>query len=636
MHKEFLMGNEAIALGAVAAGVNLVSGYPGTPSTEVLETVAKRRADAAYVEWSVNEKAAMEVAAGAAYAGARALVTMKQVGLNVASDPLMSLAYIGVKGGMVVLVADDPGPISSQTEQDTRHFAFFSKIPCFDPSSAQEAYEMIQEAFAYSEKYHTPVFFRPTTRVCHGYASVTVKDADEYTLHQPDGFTKDTGRWVIFPRLSYQNHIKIEERNLTLAEDFSSYKRNQIIRSDDLLDSSGSIAGFPDNKTGSLTAPRKGIAAGGISFTYVMEALKAAGSAPVLKIATPHPFPERLALEFLDGLDEVLCIEELDPVIERELIHLCGRHHLPVKIYGKLSRHVKNAGENTRDSVSENIRGFLAQKNESAEGAADLPNSPVQNGTPDLPVRPPILCAGCPHRASFYAVKTAMKGKKTIFCGDIGCYTLGNAMPLDMVDTCLCMGAGLGIAQGVGHIEPDTHCFAFMGDSTFFASAITGVVNAVYNQADMTLIILDNSTTAMTGHQPHPGTGRTMMGEIVTKIDIEAVLRGIGLTTVETVDPLDHEASVSCVRRVAEEPGVKAIIFKSPCIAVTKPSRSMHVRPEKCISCKKCIRELGCPALIASGKIVSIDASLCTGCSLCSQICPTGAIINGKEGDGNE
>ncbi len=617
MHKEFLMGNEAIALGAIAAGVNLVSGYPGTPSTEVLETVAKRRPEHTYVEWSVNEKAAMEVAAGAAYTGARSMVTMKQVGLNVASDPLMSLEYIGVKGGMVILVADDPGPVSSQTEQDTRHFAYFSKLPCFDPSSAQEAYEMVQEAFAYSEKYETPVFLRPTTRVCHGYASVTVKDIDEYTTHKADGFVKDSGRWVIFPRLSYQNHIKIEDRNVKIAEDFSSYEKNKIFHS--------------SQKKANAKTSRKGIATGGISFTYVMEALKTTGELPVLKISTPHPFPEKLALEFLNGVDEVLCLEELDPVIERELIFLCGKYHLSVNIYGKLSRHVKTAGENSRDSIIQDIQSFLVP----AADSAALQES-VQETTVKLPVRPPVLCAGCPHRASFYAVKTAMKGKKTVFCGDIGCYTLGNAMPLDMVDTCLCMGAGLGIAQGIGHIEPDTHCFAFVGDSTFFASAITGVINAVYNQANMTLVILDNSTTAMTGHQPHPGTGQTMMGDIVTKINIEALLKGIGLEAIETVDPLNYEASVDCVKRMSQKPGVKAIIFKSPCIAVTKPSKYMNVLSEKCISCKKCIRELGCPALTLKDGNVCIDSSLCTGCSLCSKLCPTGAIISGKEGDGNE
>lgn len=605
MHNEFLMGNAAIAMGAIASGVNLVAGYPGTPSTEVLETIAKHRPEHTYVEWSVNEKAALELAAGASYSGARTMVTMKQVGLNVASDPLMSLEYVGIKGGMIILVADDPGPISSQTEQDTRHFAAFSKLPCFDPSSAQEAYEMVQEAYEYSEKYGTPVFLRPTTRVCHGYASITVKDESEYQIHTPDGFIKDSKRWVIFPRLSYANHQKIEARNVTLAEDFSSYSRNQI------------LPAAPEHAD-----VRRGIATGGISFTYTMETMQTIGMYRTLKVATPHPFPEQLAVRFLEGLDEVLCIEELDPVIERELTYICGKYQLPVKILGKLTHHVANAGENTRDSVSACLYRFLE---------LPLPETETLPTPPELPVRPPVLCSGCPHRASFYAVKKAMQGKKTIFCGDIGCYTLGNAMPLDMVDTCLCMGAGLNIAQGVGRIEPDTTCFAFVGDSTFFASAITGVVNAVYNQANMVLIVLDNSTTAMTGHQPHPGTGHTMMGEIVAKVSIEAVLRGIGLTTVETINPLDLEASVDCVKRVAAEPGVKAIIFKSPCIAITKPDKPLHVETDTCINCKKCIRELGCPAIVIHDGQVQIDSSLCTGCTLCSQVCPVHAITGGDD-----
>lgn len=605
MHNEFLMGNAAIAMGAIASGVNLVAGYPGTPSTEVLETIAKHRPEHTYVEWSVNEKSALELAAGASYSGARTMVTMKQVGLNVASDPLMSLEYVGIKGGMIILVADDPGPISSQTEQDTRHFAAFSKLPCFDPSSAQEAYEMVQEAYAYSEKYGTPVFLRPTTRVCHGYASITVKDESEYQIHTPDGFIKDSKRWVIFPRLSYANHQKIEARNVTLAEDFSSYSRNQI------------LPATPEHAD-----VRRGIATGGISFTYTMETMQTIGMYRTLKVATPHPFPEQLAVRFLEGLDEVLCIEELDPVIERELTYICGKYQLPVKILGKLTHHVANAGENTRDSVSACLYRFLE---------LPLPETETLPTPPELPVRPPVLCSGCPHRASFYAVKKAMQGKKTIFCGDIGCYTLGNAMPLDMVDTCLCMGAGLNIAQGVGRIEPDTTCFAFVGDSTFFASAITGVVNAVYNQANMVLIVLDNSTTAMTGHQPHPGTGHTMMGEIVAKVSIEAVLRGIGLTTVETINPLDLEASVDCVKRVAAEPGVKAIIFKSPCIAITKPDKPLHVETDTCINCKKCIRELGCPAIVIHDGQVQIDSSLCTGCTLCSQVCPVHAITGGDD-----
>lgn len=603
MHQEFLMGNQAIALGALAAGVRLVAGYPGTPSTEVLETVAKNRQENTYVEWSVNEKSAMEVGAGAAYTGARTMVTMKQVGLNVAADPLMSLEYIGVKGGMVILVADDPGPISSQTEQDTRHFARFSKLPCFDPSTVQEAYDMVQEAFEYSEKYGTPVFFRSTTRVSHGYASIQVKDVEEYKNVEPEGFVKDTKRWVIFPKLSYQAHINIEARNEELAKVFSQYKRNLLIPAED-----------------DCKELKKGIATGGFNYTYVTEAMANLGQLRELKVSTPHPFPEQLAVEFLTGLEEVLCIEELDPIIERELIYIAGKYHLPVKILGKLSHHVKNSGENTRDSVLADIAAFMGrQLPEQGENGQAVP-------APELPVRPPVLCAGCPHRASFYAVKKAMQGRKTIFCGDIGCYTMGNAMPLDMVDTCLCMGAGLGIAQGVGHIEPDTSCFAFVGDSTFFAAAIPGVVNAVYNQAEMTLVVLDNSTTAMTGHQPHPGTGHTMMGEVVAKVNIEAVLQGIGVTAVETVNPLDLDKSIEVVRKMAGLPGVKAIIFKYPCIAITKPEGKMAVDIDKCVGCRKCIREIGCPGLIIKDGQVTIDESLCTGCGLCSQICPFEAI----------
>lgn len=603
MHQEFLMGNQAIALGALAAGVRLVAGYPGTPSTEVLETVAKNRQENTYVEWSVNEKSAMEVGAGAAYTGARTMVTMKQVGLNVAADPLMSLEYIGVKGGMVILVADDPGPISSQTEQDTRHFARFSKLPCFDPSTVQEAYDMVQEAFEYSEKYGTPVFFRSTTRVSHGYASIQVKEVEEYKNVEPEGFVKDTKRWVIFPKLSYQAHINIEARNEELAKVFSQYKRNLLLPAGD-----------------DCKELKKGIATGGFNYTYVTEAMADLGQLRELKVSTPHPFPEQLAVEFLTGLEEVLCIEELDPVIERELIYIAGKYHLPVKILGKLSHHVKNSGENTRDSVLADIAAFMGrQLPEQGENGQAVP-------APELPVRPPVLCAGCPHRASFYAVKKAMQGRKTIFCGDIGCYTMGNAMPLDMVDTCLCMGAGLGIAQGVGHIEPDTSCFAFVGDSTFFAAAIPGVVNAVYNQAEMTLVVLDNSTTAMTGHQPHPGTGHTMMGEVVAKVNIEAVLQGIGVTAVETVNPLDLDKSIEVVRKMAGMPGVKAIIFKYPCIAITKPEGKMAVDIDKCVGCRKCIREIGCPGLIIRDGQVTIDESLCTGCGLCSQICPFEAI----------
>ena len=610
--KRFLMGNEAIAMGAMAAGVNVVAGYPGTPSTEVLETVAKNNKGNIYVEWSVNEKAALELAAGAAYTGARTMVTMKQVGLNVATDPLMSLAYIGVKGGMVIMVADDPGPISSQTEQDTRTFAQFSKLPCFDPSSVAEAYEMIQDAFVYSEQYHTPVIFRPTTRVCHAYASCEIKTEEEYLINEPEGFLKDSKKWVIFPKLSYMAHGNIEKRNVELGEVFSDYKNNKILFT-------------RENNTS-----RRGIATHGISYSYVMDGLKNRDAdVSVLKISTPFPFPEKLALQYLQNVDEVLCVEELDPVLERALTYVCGKYHLDVKIYGKMTGHIATAGENTCDSVKNAVFAFLGKE---VETFAD-----EKDETPQLPVRPPVLCAGCPHRASFFAVKEAMKGQKSLFCGDIGCYTLGNAMPLDMVDTCLCMGAGVNMAQGIFRVEPDTKCFAFVGDSTFFASAITGVVNAVYNQADMTLVVLDNSTTAMTGHQPHPGTGVRMMEfangnipamheDVANKISIEKVLNGIGVEVVETVNPLDLEQAIACVKRVSAKKGVKAIIFRSPCIAVTKKKKAAQIIPEKCIQCKKCIRSLGCPALVYDQGKVVIDTAQCVGCMLCEKVCPMDAI----------
>ncbi len=585
------MGNEAIGLGAIHAGVNLVAGYPGTPSTEILETVAKNNDGSIHVEWSVNEKAALEVAAGGAYAGARVLVTMKQVGLNVASDPLMSLAYVGVKGAMVIVSADDPGPISSQTEQDTRHFAHFCKLPVFDPSSPEEAYEMIKDAFDYSEKYQTPVLFRPTTRICHGCGDILVDE--KYEKHIPEGFVKDTMRWVIFPRTSFLNHQKIEKRNPQIGDEFSSYRFNTI--------------------TGS---GKKGICTHGASYGYVMENLEGSnGEAKVFKVATPFPFPEKQALDFLRGLDEVMCFEELDPVLERELIYICGKYGLNVKIHGKIDGCVQSAGENSAESVAKVLESFLGIK--PTESAFPKP--------PELPVRPPVLCAGCPHRASFYAVKQAVKGRKAVFSGDIGCYTLGNAMPLDMVDTCLCMGADVTIAQGLHIIQPDTLNFSFIGDSTFFASGITGVVNAVYNQNDIILIVLDNSTTAMTGHQPHPGTGVTMMGEVAQKVSIEAILKAIGLTSVETVDPLDLSAAVGAVQRAAEKSGVRAVIFKSPCIAVTKSEKKYEIT-DKCVGCKKCISQLGCPAIVIDEGRVTVEKSLCFGCSLCAQVCPVGAI----------
>ena len=592
--KQYVMGNGAIALGALAAGVNLVAGYPGTPSSEIIETISHYPHEGLHLEWSVNEKAALEVAAAAAYSGARAMVTMKQMGLNVASDPLMSVAYIGVKGGLVIVSADDPGPISSQTEQDTRRYADFCRIPVFDPSSPEEAYEMIQEAFAYSEKYSTPVLFRPTTRVCHAYASVETPDS--FAPKAYEGFERDPGRWVIFPRLSYINHGKMEARNVEVGRDFSSFRFNTV----------------------EGEASEKAVVTSGVSYTYVKECLKGHEGVRLIRIATAFPFPEDFILKALDGVKEVLCIEELSPFIEEQILKAAGKHHLALRVSGKLDGSVPHNGENSVELCTGILNTFLGVR--TGYEQRDLSDAPA------LPVRPPVLCAGCPHRASFYAVKKAMKGRKAVFCGDIGCYTLGNAMPLDMVDTCLCMGAGITMAQGLSHMNRDTVSFAFVGDSTFFASGMTGVVNAVYNEADMILCVLDNSTTAMTGHQPHPGTGRNMMGNVVEKVNIEKVLEGIGVKKIVTVDPLALEDSIRAVQECAEETGVRAIIFKSPCVAITKPEKKCAIDTAKCVNCKKCIREIGCPALITVDGRVAIDRNLCAGCGLCSHICPTGAI----------
>ena len=643
MSKSFLMGNEAIGLGAVRAGVQVVSGYPGTPSTEVLETVAKHNPGDIYVEWSVNEKAAMEVAAAAAYTGARTMVTMKQVGLNVASDPLMSLAYVGVKGGMVVMVADDPGPISSQTEQDTRHFGQFSKLPVFDPSSPEEAYEMIGDAFDYSEKYHTPVLFRPTTRICHGCASVELKE--RICLPAPQGFVKDSNKWVIFPRLSNANHKMIEARNPVIGDDFSSYRFNLLHREE--------------------KETVQGIITHGISYEFVMEALNGYKGARVIKISTPNPTPEKLMLQFMDGLNEAMAVEELDPVLEQELMLVCGKHHLNVDIRGKLTGDVQCAGENSVESVRKVLEAYLGapyieymesldeasdeaadaasdeavdEASDAATGASsDMAAGAAPLPVPPLPIRPPVLCAGCPHRASFYAVKRAMEklnqelpdGQEPvegIYCGDIGCYTLGNAKPLDMVDTCLCMGAGITMAQGMQRVEPHKRYFSFVGDSTFFASGLTGIVNAVYNEANLTLCILDNSTTAMTGHQPHPGTGHTMMGQVVEKVDITKVLEGIGIKHIRTVDALDLKQCVDTVLEFSALNGVKAVIFKAPCIAIVKTTKKCRIVEDRCVDCRTCINEIGCPALVLDQDKVKIDSGLCTGCGLCGQICTVDAI----------
>jgi indolepyruvate ferredoxin oxidoreductase, alpha subunit len=592
--KKLLMGNEAIARGAVEAGLNLATAYPGTPSSEIVGTLAEWSRDFDfYAEWSVNEKVALEAAAGAAYAGARCLVAMKQVGLNVASDPLMSLAYIGVKGALVLVVADDPGPHSSQTEQDTRSFAKFAKLPVFDPASPEEALAMTKEAFELSQHYQMPVFIRPTTRVCHATAGI---EYGEVQINRPEGFVKDS-KWVIFPRLSYLRHQWLEQQQLKLAVEFSSSRWNAI-------------------KSGN----RIGIAASGVAYLYVMEAVARLGVNPtILKIGTPYPAPQEKINEFLAVVDEVIVIEELDPVVEESIIHAAGQVGFQGKIYGKLSGDLPRAGEYSVDLILKTLAHLLK-----IEQQSEIDRLDEKGIAPELPVRPPVLCAGCPHRASFYAVKTATKGVDAIYTGDIGCYTLGNAPPLSMVDTCLCMGAGITIAQGLQQIDPKRLVFAFIGDSTFFHTGIPGVINAVYNNHPIKIVLLDNSTTAMTGHQPHPGMGRTASGTMTAILDPVAIIKACGVKLVEIVNPLDLQETTAAVRKVMAFPGVAALVMQSPCAAITKSKRHFEIDSAICNNCRRCLRELGCPAFGVAEK--PLITSACYGCGLCSQICPSGAI----------
>jgi len=684
MAQELCIGNQAMAFAALKAGINVAAGYPGTPSSEILETIAEqvrlRNLSNLHVEWSTNEKAALEVGAGASFAGARALVTMKQVGLNVASDALMTLPYLGVSGGLVLVVADDPGPISSQTEQDTRQFAAFAKVPVLDPSTPEEAYKMILSAFDISERYKTPVIVRPTTRICHGAAPVDI--AYDYIPHTIDGF-KRSPDWVIFPRRSYRGHLEILERLPQVAEEFNSSPYNTLINTH-------------------ATAPaHQGIVAGGISYAYVHDALKQLkdlASIRLFKLGTPFPFPEQLAFTFLEGIRELLVFEELEPVLEREFLQLVGKRNLRVKVLGKLNGFTSLAGENSVNEIARQIEVALcsdflpkpidvtpratapavaasagATAGAAAAGAAagasagaaagasagaaagastgaaagasasTSASSPVTE--PELPPRPPVLCAGCPHRASFYAVKQALRGRPAVFSGDIGCYTLGNALPLDMVDTCICMGGGFTVPQGMSWAEPDVLHLGFVGDSTFFASSLTGVVNAVYNRARVTLCVLDNSTTAMTGSQPHPGTGvrvansgtATAGEDMANALCIPEVLRALGVAHVAQVNPFSLESAQLAVARAVEYDGVSAVVFEAPCITVARAKPLPVIDKNVCIGCKKCIQAIGCPALVyTSEKRMSIDSSLCYGCNLCVYVCPSGAIIAQTGGEVHE
>ena len=710
MVKKLLMGNEAFAHAALEAGVNVVAGYPGTPSSELVETVAKLHASGAaqdvHVEWSTNEKAALEMLAGASYCGARVLFTCKQVGLNVASDALMSLNYVGTGGGCVLFVADDPGPISSQTEQDTRRFGAFAKVPVLDPATPEQGFAMMRTAFELSERYHTPVIVRPTTRINHASTFFEVAEETHGRPLPEGGFQKDP-KWVIFPKRAFEAHGEINRRLAQIAWD---YAHDPVFAQfNEIFEGGGGSEGAcvqSGVEGAEASAPAVGIVAGGVSAAYAREALSlieaqaARAGIPVpryrfMAVGTPYPFPGETAAAFAEGLTDVIVFEELDSVLEEEMLKLAGTRHLPLRVHGKLTGEANDRGENmteniagrlgrffdrtrtvgsipsraaggtstcsNKSSLSEKIGSELypifsesaesareevppaARCSSEAEGAGSLAalvastigaNNLGYEGP--LPVRPPVLCAGCPHRGSFYAVKQALRGREAVLCGDIGCYTLGNAQPLDAVDTCLCMGAGITMAQGFAVAEPHKKQVAFVGDSTFFASAMTGIANAVYNGHDVTFAILDNATTAMTGSQPHPGTGVTLMGERRRPIVIEEVLHGLGVQHIGFANPHSLETSVAAARAAIDYDGPSAIIFRAPCIQLKKPDAPVTIDADKCTGCKKCITSIGCPGIgfdeglhgLKSGTRgqAFVDTGLCDGCGLCTQVCPFDAI----------
>jgi indolepyruvate ferredoxin oxidoreductase alpha subunit len=575
--RALLSGNEAIARGAWEAGVTVATGYPGTPSTEILEFTRSYKDDI-YCEWSPNEKVALEVAAGASLAGARTIVTMKHVGLNVAADPLMTLAYVGTVGGLAICVADDPGMHSSQNEQDTRHYARLAKVPILEPSDSQEAKDFLGLAMEISEAHGTPVIFRSTTRVSHSSGAVTLGPRrPAVTL---PGFQKDPQKFVPIPLYARPMRVRLEERLAALAAAANASPANRIEWGDRSV----------------------GIIAEGIAYQYVREI---APTASVLKIGWVWPFPDELIRQFAAGVKRLIVVEELDPILEEHI------RSLGIACEGRSL--VPGIGELSPDRLSESLGMGDSRAPAAAPAAAAV----------DLPARPPVLCPACPHRGIFFAL-----GKFDVaVTGDIGCYSLGVFPPLKRIDTILCMGAGVSMAHGMHKAGDPRKVVGIVGDSTFFHSGITGLLDIAYNKGGSTIIVVDNRTTAMTGHQENPGMGRTLMGEDTISASIEDFGRACGMKNIATVDPYDLKATTEVIRTAVESDEAWLIVARSPCPLHTKkaPGPSRRIDQELCKKCKACLR-LGCPAIEWVNDEVRINELLCGGCALCEKVCKEGAI----------
>jgi indolepyruvate ferredoxin oxidoreductase alpha subunit len=586
MERKYLLGNEAIAHACIESGVDFVSGYPGTPSSDVIDTLRVQPDRSFYIEWSVNEKVAFENALAAAWCGIRALCTMKHVGLNVAADPLMTSAYTGVTGGFVIMSADDPFAHSSQNEQDTRCYAHFARVPCLDPASVQEAHDMIPEAFLLSEEFSLPVIFRPTTRICHSKGDVELGPA--VTSTRKGEFHKDPRQYVVIPAHTRILHKKLNEKQPAI--------RKRLVEK-----------GFNRYELRGKNA----IIASGIAASYVQELLPPGIS--FMKIGA-YPIDEEWLGAFVRHHEKVLVIEELAPEVEECTRQVAGC----VPVFGKKNGYAPYEGELSPAAVAAIMEkaGFL-QKN---------PYPPVQP-VPDIPARPPILCAGCLHRSAFYAIKKVFKD--AIYPSDIGCYTLG--IQLGVVDTTICMGASITVASGIAHSGEPRDVICTIGDSTFLHTGIQGLLNAVYNGANMTVVILDNRITAMTGHQPNPNTGETACGVVSPPVSLDALCRACGVTFVETIDPYDVTGMVSILQEAKKREGVKVIIAKQMCVIMARRTGVKRGRytvdTETCNGCGTCVR-YGCPAIEFSDEKARIT-DLCNGCAVCADLCPTGAIVRG-------
>lgn len=598
-----LLGNEAIARGAIEAGVAVATTYPGTPSSEISMNFFQISLESdLYFEYSTNEKVALEVAAATANSGMRSMCVMKHVGMNVAADALMTLAYVGVKGGLVVLTADDPYMFSSQNEQDNRYYAKLSGLPMVEPSSVREAKNMVAYAFDLSERLQEPVIFRTTTRINHSTSTVVLGEIREPKTR--GDFKKDPFNYVPVPAVSRNLHIRLLDR-LSQAEKISEDSEYNFISGNGVW----------------------GIICNGVSYNYVSDAVKdldIGNNVKILRIGFSHPMPQILIKEFLKGCQKVLVVEEGEPFMEETIKVLAQEEKLTLSIMGKGKDLFSRLYEFNPALVRQSIATYfdVAYKPVTVPDLSDIP---------EIPQRPPNLCAGCSHRATFYAVKKASEGMETICPTDIGCYTLGFMPPLAMGDFLICMGSSIGSSCGFSKVT-DKKIISFIGDSTFFHSGIPGLINAVFNNHDFTLVILDNGTTAMTGQQPHPGVDMKQLNlNGYGRVSIEEIVKAVGVSHVTVIRPYRVKKSVDAIKEALNFKGVSVVISREMCTLYAKGLKKARGKPffvsEKCKDHKDCISELACPAFFIEDNRVKIDPVMCTGCTVCAQICPEQAIL---------